>query len=80
MSPSTAREGCVIYGPAIRGKKLRIESSARYIVCRKRHADNRYVRGLRRTSHKGLTGYTEGVWMSVTPTDDALIVALDFEG
>ena len=22
----------------------------------------------------------EGVWMSVTPTDDALIVALDFEG
>ena len=23
---------------------------------------------------------TEGVWMSVTPTDDALIVALDFEG
>ena len=24
--------------------------------------------------------YTEGVWMSVTPTDDELIVALDFEG
>ena len=23
---------------------------------------------------------TEGVWMSVTPTRDALIVALDFEG
>ena len=23
---------------------------------------------------------TEGVWMSVTPTDEALIVALDFEG
>ena len=23
---------------------------------------------------------TEGVWMSVTPTDDELIVALDFEG
>ncbi|KAJ7430289.1 hypothetical protein FB451DRAFT_1500209, partial [Mycena latifolia] len=23
---------------------------------------------------------TEGVWMSVTPTDDALLVALDFEG
>jgi hypothetical protein len=23
---------------------------------------------------------TEGVWMSVNPTDDALIVALDFEG
>ena len=22
----------------------------------------------------------EGVWMSVTPTDEALIVALDFEG
>lgn len=23
---------------------------------------------------------TEGVWMSVTPTKDALVVALDFEG
>jgi hypothetical protein len=23
---------------------------------------------------------TEGVWMSVTPTEEALIVALDFEG
>jgi len=23
---------------------------------------------------------TEGVWMSVTPTDEELIVALDFEG
>jgi hypothetical protein len=23
---------------------------------------------------------SEGVWMSVTPTNDALIVALDFEG
>lgn len=23
---------------------------------------------------------TEGVWMAVTPTEDALIVALDFEG
>jgi hypothetical protein len=23
---------------------------------------------------------TEGVWLSVTPTKDALIVALDFEG
>lgn len=23
---------------------------------------------------------SEGVWLSVTPTDDALIVALDFEG
>lgn len=24
--------------------------------------------------------HIEGVWMSVTPTDDTLIVALDFEG
>ena len=23
---------------------------------------------------------TEGVWMSVAPTDEALVVALDFEG
>jgi hypothetical protein len=29
---------------------------------------------------KRLTAYLEGVWMSVSPTDDALIVALEFEG
>jgi hypothetical protein len=28
------------------------------------------------TEHRSI----EGVWMSVTPTDEALIVALDFEG
>lgn len=27
-----------------------------------------------------LNTVTEGVWMSITPTRDALIVALDFEG
>jgi len=27
-----------------------------------------------------LTAHLEGVWMSVTPTENALIVALDFEG
>jgi hypothetical protein len=27
-----------------------------------------------------LTAHLEGVWMSVTPTEKALIVALDFEG
>ena len=35
------------------------------------------------TNHLCLRAYiwfTEGVWMSVTPTDDTLIVALDFEG
>ncbi|KAN0136112.1 hypothetical protein V8E53_005972 [Lactarius tabidus] len=33
------------------------------------------------TSFSGsVTRTTEGVWMSVTPTDEALIVALDFEG
>ena len=35
------------------------------------------------TNHLFLRAYiwfTEGVWMSVTPTDDTLIVALDFEG
>ena len=24
--------------------------------------------------------YTEGVWLSVTPTQDALVVSMDFEG
>jgi hypothetical protein len=28
----------------------------------------------------GLTPTTEGVWLSVTPTKDYLVVALDFEG
>jgi hypothetical protein len=53
-SLSTAREGCVIHGPAIRGQELRVESSSGYIVCRKRHANNGYVRGLH-PMNKGLT-------------------------
>jgi hypothetical protein len=31
-------------------------------------------------STRRLTEYLEGVWMSVSPTDDELIVALEFEG
>lgn len=27
-----------------------------------------------------LNTFAEGIWMSVTPTEDSLIVALDFEG
>ena len=54
-SLSKAGKGCVIHGTAIRGQEFRIESSSGYVVCRKRHANNRYVRGLSRVSHKGLT-------------------------
>jgi hypothetical protein len=54
-SSPTARKGRVIHGPAIRGQEFRVESSSGYIVCRQCHADNRYVRGLRRASLKGLT-------------------------
>jgi hypothetical protein len=32
------------------------------------------------TEIRVLTANLEGVWMSVSPTDDALIVALDFRG
>jgi hypothetical protein len=32
------------------------------------------------TYFQKLTPLLEGVWMSITPTDDALLVALDFEG
>ncbi|KAF8481039.1 hypothetical protein DFH94DRAFT_439438 [Russula ochroleuca] len=32
------------------------------------------------TSFSGSASASEGVWMSVSPTDDALIVALNFEG
>ena len=53
--PSTARKGCVIHGPAIRGKEFLVESPPGYIVCRKCYADNRYVRGLHRVSQMGLT-------------------------
>jgi hypothetical protein len=68
----------VIDGPAVRWKELRVESPSGYIICGERDADNRYA--LLPTYDK--TGFTctEGIWMSVTPTDDELIVALDFEG
>ena len=38
-----AREGRVVHGPAIRGKKLRVEPSCGYIICGERHADDGYV-------------------------------------
>jgi hypothetical protein len=38
----TASKGRVVHGPAIRGKEFLVESSTRYIICGKRHADHRY--------------------------------------
>ena len=42
MSLCIAREGCIIYGPTIRGEKFRIESSSRHFVCWERNEDNGY--------------------------------------
>jgi hypothetical protein len=39
---ATASKGRIIHGPAIRGQEFLIESSSRYIICRQRHADDRY--------------------------------------
>lgn len=79
MPFSVARKSRVIDGRAVRGKKLFIESSRGYILCGERYADNRYAcaENMLRSAEFACT---EGVWMSVTPTDDELIVALDFEG
>jgi hypothetical protein len=38
-----ACKGCVIDGPAVRGKEFRLEPSRGYIVCRERYADDRYA-------------------------------------
>jgi len=38
------------------------------------------LQSLPRFLHRTERSLSEGVWMSVTPTDDTLIVALDFEG
>jgi hypothetical protein len=37
-----ACEGRIINGPAVRRKELLLEPSCRYIICRERHAHNRY--------------------------------------
>ena len=66
---------------AVCGKELLIESSRGYIFCGECYADDRYVEML--VCDRGLSLHVsciEGVWMSATPTDDELIVALDFEG
>jgi hypothetical protein len=73
-----ACKGRVFDGPAVGGKELRVEPSRGYIICGERYADDRYAL-LPAYDKTGFT-CTEGVWMSVTPTDDELIVALDFEG
>jgi hypothetical protein len=43
LTSSTARKGGVVHGPTICGQELLVESSSGYIICRKRHADNRYA-------------------------------------
>ena len=64
---------------AICREKLRPKSSSGYVVCRKRNAHHRLVLELFVTRDY-IEPFLEGVWLSVSPTDDALIVALDFEG
>ncbi len=62
-------------------KELYTESPRRLVFCRQCYENNgsdRFFLFLRRNSNMLL--FIEGVWLSVTPTDDALIVALDFEG
>jgi hypothetical protein len=69
----------VIDGPAVRWKELFIEPPRGYIFCGERYADDWYV-CTTSVCYRSEFAFTEGVWMSVTPTDDELIVALDFEG
>ena len=52
MSLLTARQGCVIHGSTICGKEFRVESSPGYVVCRERHANNRFVHYLCRATHE----------------------------
>jgi hypothetical protein len=74
-----ACKSCFFHGPAVCGKELLVEPSCGYVICGECHADDRYAR-TDFTCHRTELICTEGVWMSVTPTDDELIVALDFEG
>ena len=76
--PFIACKSCVIDGPAVRWKEFFIEPSCGYILCGERYEDNWYV--VLSARDTVLITCKEGVWMSVTPTDDELIVALDFEG
>ncbi len=76
-----ARKSRVIYGPAVRGKEFLIEPSRGYILCGECDADHGYAHAASmRYSTEFKFTCIEGVWMSVTPTDNELIVALDFEG
>ena len=43
-----ARKSGVVHGPTICGQEFLAESSSGYVVCRKRHADNRYACNLPR--------------------------------
>ena len=44
MTYRVARKSCFVHGPAVRGKELRIEPPCGYVICRERHADDRYAR------------------------------------
>ena len=74
-----ASEGRILNGRTIRGEKLYPESSRRHFFCGECDAYHRLVFVLF-TIEVNNRPCSEGVWLSVSPTDDALIVALDFEG
>ncbi|KAK0489058.1 hypothetical protein IW261DRAFT_1602879 [Armillaria novae-zelandiae] len=68
-------------GEAVGWEELYTESPRRLVFCWQCYEDNGsdgLFPFLRRNSNMSLL--IEGVWLSVTPTDDTLIVALDFEG
>ncbi|KAJ7509859.1 hypothetical protein B0H11DRAFT_2270198 [Mycena galericulata] len=78
-SSFSARQGCIVDGYGFRTSRLYPtnevnsgEQSVGKSFSLNHLADTSFAGSAMRT--------TEGVWMSVTPTDDALIVALDFEG
>ena len=74
-----ASESCILDGRTIRGEKLHPESSCRHFLCGECDAYHRLVFVLFVIEDDNQP-CLEGVWLSVSPTDDALIVALDFEG
>ena len=80
LASISAGEGRIVDGRAVRREKLHPESPRGHLFCGECNAYNRFVSSLLRFRERYTERTLEGVWMSVSPTQDALIVALDFEG
>ena len=80
LPPGVACESCYFNGRTVSWEELCIESFRGHLLCVSRAKGPPWNNPLIHIHSGSAMRCTEGVWLSVTPTRDYLVVAMDFEG